>query len=234
MPLHMFDSLLPGHPTFAINLKPVHPDYPISEPQSKNNENGRIYLPEKNNQGRQRFWAEPDDSSPLCGLVGFFASMINTMQSWRDEIMFTYPGFRDRILQISVRPSEGGLNLNMPQVRIKDLGAAGELAAQRLIDRFHPDGGQQGAGWMNHREIRLRSFLGVIQPASTALERSLEDGSWGNCLGGYGAKESLLAKDVLATLQQLGGLGGLGATRGASMATNAPRPIPQLKLTPRI
>ena len=56
MPLHMFDALLPGHPTFAVNLKPPHPDYPIVESECADNNGGRIYLPDSNVGGRLRYW----------------------------------------------------------------------------------------------------------------------------------------------------------------------------------
>ena len=231
MPLHMFDSLLPEHPTFAINLKAVHPDHSIKTPESPQNKDGRIYLPEDNRGGLQRFWPEPSDQSPLGGLVGFFSSMINTMQSWRDEIMFTYPGFRDRILQISVRPSEGGLNLNMPASSIQALGEAGEMAADRLIDRFHPSGCQAAKGWQNHQEIRLKTFLGLIQPASTGMEPSIASGVWSARLNGYNATELLVAKNVLNLLQQMGNL---QATFGVSLVCKTPKPIAQLKISPKI
>ncbi|NYH11939.1 patatin-like phospholipase family protein [Pseudomonas moraviensis] len=231
MPLHMFDSPLPEHPTFAINLKAEHPDHPIQTPANPGNGGGRIYLPDTNSGGLQRYWPEPDDHSSLGGLVGFFSSMINTMQSWRDEIMFTYPGFRDRILQISVRPSEGGLNLNMPDASIQALGLAGEQAADRLIDRFHPSGRQAAKGWHNHQKVRLETFLGLIQPASTEMEPSLSQGAWNSSLGGYGATELRMAKDILNLLQQMGKL---QATYGISLATNAPKPQAQLKISPRI
>ncbi|MBV4474789.1 patatin-like phospholipase family protein [Pseudomonas botevensis] len=231
MPLHMFDTPLPEHPTFAINLKSEHPDYPIQTPEIADNSGGRIYLPMNNTGGLQRFWFEPDDQMPLGGLLGFFTSMLNTMQSWRDEIMFTYPGFRDRILQISVRPSEGGLNLNMPDSSIQALSRAGEMAADRLIDHFHPDGSGAGKGWDNHQQIRLRTFLGLIQPASTAMEPSLASGAWNATMTGYGASQLSIAKDVLALLQQMGTL---QAKYGVSLDTKAPKPQPQLKVSPKI
>lgn len=69
MPLHMFDALLPEHPTFAVNLKPEHPDYEIVHPERPENSAGRVYLPTNKQGGRQRYWATPDDNTPLGGLI---------------------------------------------------------------------------------------------------------------------------------------------------------------------
>ncbi len=236
MPLHMFDALLPGHPTFAANLKAEHPDNQVADPGTGDNSDGRIFLPEDNRAGALRYWAPPNDDRPLGGLVGFLGSIVNTMQNWRDEIQFLYPGFKDRIVQISQRPSEGGLNLDMPAPVIEALGHAGGLAAQRLIDRFHPGGAQHGAGWTNHQTVRLRSFLGILQPGSAALCPTLNSGHWSDLAGtvkSYGAAEQRLAQAFLADLGKLGALGQQGG-RIVSLEDGALKPLAQLRITPRI
>ena len=67
--------LLAEHPTFAVNLKPVHPDYGIAMPEGKYNQQGRVFLPENNSSGRIRFWPGPNDHTPIGGLVGFLGSI---------------------------------------------------------------------------------------------------------------------------------------------------------------
>nr|WP_269140155.1 patatin-like phospholipase family protein [Pseudothauera nasutitermitis] len=235
MPLHMFDALLPGHPTFAVNLKPEHVDHPIATPEQPDNNGGRIYLPNDNRGGRQRYWPDPEDKTPLGGLIGFVGSIVNTMQNWRDEIMFPYPGFRDRIIQISQRTDEGGLNLDMPEASITALGNAGEMAADRLIDRFHPEGGQQGLGWDKHLEARLATFLGTMQPGSAALAPVLDATIWRviveERLPRYSKARRKLATDFLEGVQALGKL---GQPRGISLDKDAPRPLAQVRIAPRI
>lgn len=234
MPLHMFDALLPGHPTFAVNLKPEHVDHPIVTPEQPDNDGGRIYLPNDNRGGRQRYWPKPGDETPLGGLVGFVGSIVNTMQNWRDEIMFPYPGFRDRIIQISQRPDEGGLNLDMPEPLIESLGNAGEMAADRLIDRFHPEGNQQGKGWDKHLEARLATFLGTMQPGSASLAPVLSTNTWRVIVGRlprYSKARRQLATDFLEGVQTLGNM---GQPHGISLDKNAPRPLAQVKISPRI
>lgn len=236
MPLHMFDALLPGHPTFAVNLKPEHPDNKISEQETKENKDGRVFLPEDNNSGSLRYWPAPHDDQPFGGLVGFLGSIVNTMQNWRDEIQFPYPGFKDRIVQISQRQSEGGLNLDMPQDAIDALGNAGAMAAQRLIDRFHPTGAQAGAGWTNHQTIRLRTFLGVLQPGSAALCPTIGSGHWAalaKTVSKYSAAEQALAQSFLADLGKLGALSSQGG-QTISLEHTAPKPLAQIRIAPKI
>lgn len=232
IPLHMFDALLPGHPTFAVNLKAEHPDFPITTPEVKEDKGGRVYLPERNSAGHLRYWAAPDDKTPFGGLKGFLLSIIDTMQNWRDEIQFPYPGFRDRIIQISQRKTEGGLNLDMPEPVITALGNAGAMAAQRLVDRFHPTGGQAGAGWSNHQKVRLSTFLGTMQPGSAALRETLASGQWTDLVDSipsYSAQEREVAK---AFLSGLGGLAALG--NRASLDRSAYKPLAQVRTTPRV
>jgi predicted acylesterase/phospholipase RssA len=231
MPLHFFDSLLPSHPTFAINLKASHDDYPIKDNPTSANGDGRIYLPENNMGGRQRFWANPNDGTPVSGLVGFFTGIVNTMQSWRDELMFPYPGYRDRIVQISLRPDEGGLNLSMPSTSIEALGEAGTMCADRLIARFHPSTQPSAEGWQEHRIARMKSFLGVMQPAFVSLNQTLSADDWNACLTGYKPAELKVATAFLSGVQVLGNP---ETAQGVSLDTRAPKPLGTVKITPKI
>ena len=234
MPLHMFDALLPGHPTFAVNLKGEHPDFEIEEPERPDNKGGRIYLPETNQAGILRYWPEPPDKQPLGGLIGFGIAIINTMQNWHDEIQFPYPGFRDRIVQISQRPKEGGLNLDMPKPSVDALANAGKMAADRLIDRFHPQGEEQGEGWANHQTVRLGTFLGTMQPASAALLPSLAAGTWAARvpdIKGYKDRDRQLAFDFLKGVEALGAL---GVGKEWSLEDGALKPLAEIRIVPKV
>lgn len=253
MPLHLFDAMLPRHPTFAVNLKQPHPDHGI-QPADARNDGGRIYLAEDDRGGRLRYWPEPDlvddweqrdpasrDKPALAGLTGFLKSIVATMQNWRDEILFPTPGFRDRIVQISQQPDEGGMNLTMAAETITALAEAGGMAADRLIARFHPLGQERGAGWTNHRRARLTTFLGVMQPATAALVPAIGTAAdWLTLLGGDTRyMRSSAMRDEAARF--LTGLGALGAAtplkqsgQPRSLDVGSLKPIPQVRLVPRI
>jgi hypothetical protein len=235
LPLHFFDAPLPGRPTFAVNLKGEHPDHRIVPGVEACAQEGRIYLPTTNAAGHSRYWPAPSDETPL-GIIGFLSSIIDTMQNWRDEIQFPYPGYRDRIVQISQRPDEGGLNLDMPRENIEALSDAGECAGERLFARFHPSStAPERGGWENHREIRLRTFLSVVEEVVT--HPRVADPDWDDVVdrcqaeGHYNAAEAALAHDVLQALRDVG-----SRITGshASLQKKAPRPRPTMRIAPRI
>jgi predicted acylesterase/phospholipase RssA len=230
MPLHFFDSALPGHPTFAVNLKSPHPDHPIEQ-------GGRVYLPDSNREGRLRYWPEPNDHRPFGGLAGFLNSIIKTMQNWRDEIQFPYPGYRDRIVQISQRDDEGGLNLNMPEEAIRALSEAGELAADALIASFHPGGAKLGEGWRNHEEVRLTTFLGIFEQMGISLNARLHTGNWINVAKRVETAKRYTAADGQAATAYLGDLQRMGDAMVGSKAKledKSLKPRASLRISPRI
>jgi hypothetical protein len=236
MPLHFFDAPLPGHPTFAIDLKAEHPDYPIDPDLPANEQEGRVFLPENNLGGVLRHWPAPKDDKSIGGLIGFLVSIVHTMQNWRDELQFPYPGYRDRIVQVSQRDKEGGLNLDMEKPYIDKLSEAGEYAAQRLIARFHPPQTPVSAGWKNHRDVRLRTFLGVLEEMALGLHPKLTDGGWNDVLEAiaqnqYSQEQREVAKECLERLVELGAF---LQERKSSLRDRAPNPRASMRIAPRI
>lgn len=236
MPLHFFDSPLPRHPTFAVNLKAEHPDHPIQRDRPAEQQSGRVYLPDSNQGGRFRYWPAPPDDKPLPGLIAFASSIVDTMQNWRDEILFPYPGYRDRIVQVSQLKDEGGLNLDMPDRNIANLSAAGRAAATRLIERFYAPPSETSEGWRNHRQIRLRAFLGVIERLTEDLEASLAVGRWDEALESVASRDYTLAHRELAVqcLKQLAELAATLRMADISLEDRAPNPRATMRIAPRI
>lgn len=230
MPLHFFDAALPGRPTFAVNLKGEHPLRRIDLNLPASQQTGRVYLPTNNGAGHAAHWAAPRDDKPT-GLFSFLAQIVETMQNWRDQILFPYPGYRDRIVQISQRADEGGLNLNMPPPNIERLADAGEFAAEVLARRFDP---ARGTGWANHQDIRVRSFLALVE--ELVRSSSLQDLAWDQVVQAVDAQVYNAGERAMA-LQMLSSMRALGQTfdqRGVSVSCEAPRPRPQLRIAPRI
>ena len=145
LPLHFFDTPLPERPSFVINLRPRSgaPDEPD------------VQLAENNNQGRHGVWNDLGVGEP--SLPRFVGAILATMQNWVDNAQMVMPGYRDRIVTVRLAPEEGGTNLDMDQQRITGLGERGQRAADVLVERF------TGAGWANHRWVRFRSVLGMLE-----------------------------------------------------------------------
>lgn len=239
MPLHFFDTFLPQHPTFAINLKEKHPDATDDNPDSPPKpgfEKWRVFLATGNDQGLQRHWQSLSETG-MAGLFNFLKTVIETMQNWRDEIQFPYPGYLDRIVQISQSENEGGLNLNMSEEIIQALGNAGENAAQRLIDRFI-----EGKGWDNHRKIRIRNFLAQLDLELDDLDDN-QSVTWQTFLTQTATlspykmtlNEKKLAEETLKSLVDMA-----AELRKADQDTppvtltgHAPRPFSEIRITPR-
>ena len=161
-PVHLFDSPLPSRPTFAFNLNQFHPEHPKSNEESEN-----IYLPNSNRGGINSNW-----NRNINSLMKFVFSIFDTMQNWTDNTQTTVPGYRDRIVQIHLSNDEGGLNLNMEENVIFKLSERGKFAGIKLRERF-TGVSSSDLDWNNHRWIRFRTSLCLLEDHLTKIEKSL-------------------------------------------------------------
>ena len=98
-------------------------------------------MPTTNSSGVQdvaRFNDIKDDS-----VIGFFMMLFDTARNWGDTELMAMPGYRDRIVHVSLAENEGGLNLNMPAETISAIGDRGERAGTLLAARFAPTSGRR-------------------------------------------------------------------------------------------
>ena len=229
-PLRFFDNPLPRWPTFGIDLKPPHPDHP--------DEADFVWLPSTNGQGLQPSWNRFDDGPSGAQLVGFLWAIIDTMQNWHDNMEARMPGYRNRIVHISQKADEGGLDLDMEPAVITRLSDRGRRAGASLRDRFN---------WDNHAWVRYRSFLAALEVNlglfGHAYERPApqDESIWETIRGDAGApnapsyawssgKQAAFARDMNAALVTM------ASAVGPSPKTvegGAPRPEPELRLTPK-
>ncbi len=148
-PIHFFDSAVPNHPTFGINLIGTNK----VDPDQQHN----ISMPDSNRDGILA------GSQPVETFGAFVGALRNTLQNWADSMQTRVPGYRDRIVAVEHTKSEGGMNLDMDPQVVLDLAERGRYAGQRA-DHFD---------FSNHRWVRLRSFLEVLEdlvvPAGNAL-----------------------------------------------------------------
>jgi hypothetical protein len=159
------------------------------------------------------------------------------------------PGFRDRIAHVRLGRQEGGLNLTMPPAIIQTLLQRGELAGKLLVDHFQipvpPPPFKMT--WDNHRWIRLRTTLDVLQrysedfrktwqvsaapcldyPALVAAGMTPSSGAYPLCSSVQVASAKILAKCIIDIAVATGGP--LSALSGHG----APHPLSDLHARPR-
>ncbi len=223
LPIHFFDQAIPRWPTFAINLKDFHPDFPTEE--------DAVWLPMQNNSGWHALWTRFETPGSFGSPGAFLGSILNVMQNWRDNTLSRVPGYRDRMVHVSQRPEEGGLNLSMPPELVERLGKRGARAGDLLIERF-----VQGSGWDNHQWVRFRStfevttnWLGnILGAADPSLLAKINGGAPSYSVPPeFRAAVQHGANTLLTAAQTL-------APDTAAMEANAPHPEPELAIRPKI
>jgi predicted acylesterase/phospholipase RssA len=162
-PMHLFDGLVPMWPTFGLNL----------EPEVKGR--GRVFLPEKYDQGYGERWNHIPDEEGASKLGGFISAIVGTMQNWNDNSLARMPGVRDRVARIRLSKDEGGMNLNMEARLITNIAERGVEATEELLQRFampSPNGGQ-AEGWDENRFVRLHVLLKMLAARSPGVVAAL-------------------------------------------------------------
>ena len=212
-PLHFFDALWPSRPTFGITLEELGaPDEP------------RVFFPTSAAQGILRTFRA------VTGTGSFLGAIFGTMQTWQDDLQATLPGYRERIVHVALDENEGGLNLDMDPETIAGLVECGAAAGLRLRDDFD---------WEAHRWTRALSATRELADALDGVDRAA---------GAAGSPEAFAAaRDVglrpyaqsRAWQEDLVELFDAWSRAGADAeavveAGRFPRPLPRLRLVPRL
>ncbi len=231
-PIHLFDNPLPRWPTFGINLKSPHPDF-------KNKAAGDyVWLPSNNNAGSHEAWDRFDAGSPTGRLIGFITAIFTTMQTWRDSLQTRVPGYRDRVVHISIDPGEGGLHLGMSSEAVADLSDRGAQAGRKLLSAF---------SWDNHVWVRYRStmatlesFVGVFRDDYSTPLRT-DQPMWDliknrstQAPPSYPWRAADQASFAAAATDDLVKLSKQWLLDGENFATGSPQPAPELRITPKV
>ena len=135
-PIHYFDSLFPGRPTFGLDLQPWRDE---SQP-----------MVEMSDQPRRPGFTE------VRNVGDFFGQILNAARNWRDNMQAELPGYRDRICQIRLSGEEGGLNLNMPAPVVDRLVQRGADAGAEVTNPERFD-------WNQHRIVRYWTMMQMLQ-----------------------------------------------------------------------
>ncbi|MGH9324984.1 MAG: patatin-like phospholipase family protein [Vicinamibacteria bacterium] len=233
-PVHFFDAPLPGWPTFAINLRYYEETPPAN-----------VVMPERNVDGI----ADVFRRFEKAGLVGFFKAIFDAMQNWQDNAQAKMPGFRDRIVHVSLGPGEGGLNLDMPERTVKEIAERGDEAAELLLSRFAPDS-TATLDWDNHRWVRFRSTMAaleeMLEKLGPRLAPDFEPPQPGDenyrallareseALPSYPWTSGRQREEATRAVKELEEIAARWAEASPKLAAGAPRPMPELRARPRI
>ncbi len=227
-PIHLFDAPLPVWPTFAIDL--VYPDGSSSPPPAD------VWLPNNNNRGWQLSYTSIARKAAVRELIAFLFGIVGTMQNWRDLLLARSPGQRDRIVHVALAGDEGGMNLNMPQVILDRISEKGKKAGDEFAN-FSFD---------NHYWIRWRNLASGIQRLTIGVAESVHSSppiadyaaAYSTARTGtppppgYPFRSQERAEAAEKLLDELTTNGLAWKQNGPDLSVNAPRPQPQLRITP--
>ena len=159
------------------------------------------------------------------------------MQNWRDSIQAIAAGYRDRIVHISLRSNEGGLNLSMPPDLLKLLSDRGRKAGELLRDQFD---------FPSHIWARYRLTMCAIEKYLDVLQNSWDDPlpqdeqGWAYIKGDveaphYRGTKSLedRLRNALEDLIKLNQEWRIEQQDGKTLCAGAPRPEPVLRSQPK-
>lgn len=166
-PVHLFDTVWPSRPTFAINLQPLTEEH---GPQL-------TYLAALNGPR----------SHSITSMVGFVQSILDTMQNWVDTTQLVLPAYRKRVAELRLADHEGGMNLTMPEPVITEISRRGADAAAHL-DSFD---------LVDHQEKRFKTSMAMIDLLLTDLGASAAAGFTGVIDGTTPHDRVQAARDLL-------------------------------------
>jgi len=221
-PIHFFDRLWPNAPTFAITLDEFDPD--------RNDADDPVWMPDTATSGI----AIPIQAIS-GGLVGFLSRMIDAAKDWQDNLQSTLPGYRERIVHIPLKPSEGGLNLGMQTKTIQTLINYGAIAGDLAATQFDLD------------EHRWRRFLVAMARIEQTLDEMtdaynttpLNGQSFEAFLNAYAGlpktykQNPPVLTEILARAKQLVALGQNWKTPPTIRSGKIPKPYTDLRITPK-
>jgi predicted acylesterase/phospholipase RssA len=239
-PIHFFDAPFPRWPTFGVDLGEFPYDHTPGAPEEIDQvEPFAVDLPEKNNEGWEESWTRFDKGDGVSRLSGFADAIRNTMQNWRDTTQSKLPGYRRRIVHIYAAPWEGGYNLNMSGPVITRLGDRGKRAGAELA-------ALDDAWWEEHRWTRFRSAMAVLETFLGQMPKGYHDGvsprplraliarTQGTPPRAYPWHDPAQADFGAKATSDLIALRESWSAQNQHFNDGAPRPLPELRIGPRI
>ncbi len=186
-PIQFFDSWLPKHPTFGINLTSLPPEALEENSKSKVQVKSKnisavnhsvnlidtpdtamieqlskeVYLPGANDPFLGPEWIPIQDN-----LLKFLTAIWSTAQNYRDNMQSNMRSYRERIVQIRLSDDEGGLNLAMSPQTIENVVGKGKKAGDKIVEYFNFD---------QHQCIRFQVLMALLETELKKMKEVLQD-----------------------------------------------------------
>jgi predicted acylesterase/phospholipase RssA len=215
-PMHFFDSLLPRRPTFGVNLASPHPAHPDQ----------MTWIPRAGRGG------VTTRALPFTTVPGFVQALRDAVQNWSDNTQISLRGYAERVVEIRLRPGEGGLNLQMPEAVIMALVARGAEAGDQLL----------GFEWDAHRVIRYRTAMIRLSESLEGLDAAWTELDYEHLVEEYptsqAAGSSYLdskawrTRDLAATAQLLSTVKDWRDDDWPALREDRPAPAPVIRMAP--
>jgi len=158
------------------------------------------------------------------------------MQNWRDVLQARAPGYRDRIVHVALEGDEGGMNLDMPQAVLSRIADKGSIAGERFCDFSFAN--HYWIRWRNLASAYQRYTLDVARTDDPAQRVAAYSDAYQSVATGSPVPPSyrLSSEDKRRESQQLWRhmveQGQIWEDLGPDLTDGAPRPLPQMKVTP--
>jgi hypothetical protein len=206
-------------------------------------EGGAVWMPDTNREGFAEIYTRIASTAGF-GIVGWLLSIVDTARNWMNNRQVTVPGYRDRVVHVRLDDkSEGGLQLNMPPDVVANVSARGAEAAELLLSHFSDPAPDCQVSWENHRWVRLRSMLALLEKMVLDIKLGFADTepgdkSYDELLHGRPNSYRLTAEQRKFILHWLANFTPLvdalqTAAPGEKFSTGEPRPLPVLRVLPR-
>lgn len=219
-PIHFFDRLWPNTPTFGISLDAFD--------ARRHGADKRTWMPASSGSG-----VLLPIQAIEGGVTGFLARLVDAAKDWQDNLQSTLPGYRERIVHITLKDDEGGLNLAMDQQRIQTLTGYGAEAG-KVAAHFDLDG---------HRWRRFLVAMASIEKTLDHLVMAYESGDTGvESFGDFLARYAPVARsyhqdgrhleELMVRAEELVALGRRWREPPTIRSGDIPRPDSDLRVTP--
>ncbi|MGH8640303.1 MAG: patatin-like phospholipase family protein [Burkholderiales bacterium] len=176
----------------------------------------------------------PDAVEPGFRTVpGFLWAVVKTMQNYRDNTQAALASYRERVVQVRLRPDEGGFNLAMGKTVIEGVVRKGQSAGEKLDQEFNMEHHQWGRLRVLVSELdeKFRTIRGDKRDVDfeALLKKQQDDAGYPFC-----QPDAAWCQEVRARLQALRTAMDQWQAQPQNVRLDAGAPPPVLRVTPNV